>query len=271
MYKRSRPSWISMTMKEENLAFRKRFGQNFLIDGPALDRIVASLQLEGGEEVLEIGPGLGALTERLLKEDIRLTAIEIDRDLSVILERDFKEENFQLITGDVLKVDLSGLGQPLSIIGNLPYYITSAIIMYFLESDLEIERMIFMMQKEVATRLVAGPGSRDYGVLSVICQLYSRVSPLFDVGKNSFMPAPKVESTVVEILPIKDAGVDERTIVAIVKAAFSQRRKTISNSLSSHFSKGEVVQALKKAGLNPAARAETLSVEDFLHLSKCWP
>ncbi len=270
MFKRNRPSWIAATMKEENLAFRKRFGQNFLIDDNALDKIVDSLKLVPNENVLEIGPGLGALTERLLDQDISLTAVEIDRDLSRILERDFKSENFQLITEDILKVELNKLAQPLTIIGNLPYYITSAIIMYFLESQLDIRRMVFMMQREVADRLLAGPGSKDYGVLSVITQLYSQVNPLFDVGKNCFMPRPKVESSVVELLPRRDVLVEQKTL-DIIKAAFSLRRKTLANSLGSVFNKAEVIETLKKAGINPASRAESLSVQDFLEISKHWP
>lgn len=269
MYKRNRPSWIAQTMKEESLNFRKRFGQNFLIDDNALDRIVDSLELEEGSNVLEIGPGLGALTERLVDKDINLIAVEIDRDLASILERDFKEENFQLIVEDVLKLELSQLPEPLIVLGNLPYYITSAIIMLFLESDLEIEHLVFMMQKEVADRLLAEPGSKDYGILSLITQLYGRVEKLFDVGKNCFMPAPKVESTVVRIRP-RNEEVNPRTI-EIIKAAFSLRRKTLLNSLATSFEKEEIRLALEKSKISPSIRAENLSLEDFLRISSNWP
>lgn len=269
MYKRSRPSWIVQTMKEENLNFRKRFGQNFLIDDNALDRIVDSLELESGERVLEVGPGLGALTERLLEKDISLTAVEIDRDLARILEKDFQGDNFQLITQDVLKMDLSQLEGPLVVLGNLPYYITSAILMLFLESDLDISRMVFMMQKEVALRLVAGPGSKDYGILSVMTQLQGQVENLFDVGKNCFMPAPQVESSVVRISPNKEK-LDPLTS-RIVRAAFSLRRKTLLNSLSSDFEKDQVREALEKAKISPSRRAETLTLDEFTKLSQVWP
>lgn len=269
MYKRNKPSWIAKTMKAENLSFRKRFGQNFLIDDNALDRIVDSLKLNEGANVLEIGPGLGALTERLVDKAINLTAVEIDRDLASILERDFIEENFQLIVEDVLKLDLSQLPQPLIVLGNLPYYITTAIIMFFLESDLEIEHLVFMMQKEVADRLLAEPGSKDYGILSLITQLYGQVEKLFDVGRNCFMPVPKVESSVVRITP-RGEEVDQRTI-EIIKAAFALRRKTLVNSLATGFEKDDIRLALEKSKISPSIRAENLSLEDFLRISSNWP
>ncbi len=270
MYKRSRPGWIVQKMKKEGLVFRKRFGQNYLIDDNALERIMEAIDLKGGEKVLEIGPGLGALTERLLNNDIELYAVEIDRDLGRILERDFNQENFHLIVEDVLKVDPLSFPQPLVIIGNLPYYITSAIIMHFLESSLDISSMVIMMQKEVAQRLTASPGSKDYGVLTVITQIYAEVEKLFDVGRNCFMPTPKVESTVVKLWPRKSASLNEKGL-NIIKAAFSQRRKTLNNSLSSAFEKEEVIEALKKADIDPARRAESLSTDEFKTLIRLWP
>lgn len=270
MYKRNHPSWIAQKMKEENLSFRKRFGQNFLIDDHALEHILEALALNGGENVLEIGPGLGALTERLLTREIQLYAVEIDRDLGRILGEDFPRENFHLIVEDVLKVNPMDLPEPLVIIGNLPYYITSAILMHFLESPLEIPRMVMMMQKEVAQRLTAEPGTKDYGILSVITQIYAKVEKLFDVGKNCFMPAPKVESTVVRLEPGKRESLDEKAL-EIIKAAFSQRRKTLLNSLGSAFDRETILEALKNAGIDPARRAESLTIEEYKNLIQLWP
>lgn len=270
MYNRNRPGWIVKKMKEESLVFRKRFGQNYLIDEHALEGIIGALDLKGGENVLEIGPGLGALTERLLREEVELYAVEIDRDLGRILENDFKQENFHLIVEDVLKVDPLSFPQPLVIVGNLPYYITSAIIMHFLESSLEISSMSLMMQKEVAQRLLASPGSKDYGVLSVITQIYAQVEKLFDVGRNCFMPTPKVDSSLVRLWPGKSQNLEEKGL-KIIKAAFSQRRKTLNNSLSSVFEKEEISRALKNAHIDPARRAESLSIEEFKNLIKLWP
>lgn len=269
-FKRHRPSWIHETMKKEGLHFRKRFGQNFLIDEVALTKILQGLRLKGGDNLLEIGPGLGVLTERLLEEDLELYAVEIDRDLARILERDLKKENFHLIVEDVLKLDPSRFPEPLIILGNLPYYITSAIIMHFLESPLHITRMVFMMQTEVAKRLLAAPGSKDYGILSVITQSYGRVEKLFDVGKNCFMPAPKVESTVIGIDPYETRHLDELAL-EIIKAAFSLRRKTLLNALSTSFSKEEILLACERTGISPSSRAETLSVEDYKKLRDLWP
>lgn len=270
MYSRSRIGWIVQTMKKEKLVFRKRFGQNYLIDDNALERIVEAIDLSGGENVLEIGPGLGALTERLLTRDIALYAVEIDRDLGRILARDLGGENFHLLVDDILKVDPLVFPQPLVIVGNLPYYITSAIIMHFLESSLDISSMVLMMQKEVAHRLVASPGSKEYGVLSVITQIYADVEKLFDVGRNCFMPTPKVDSSLVKLWPGKNQKLEEKGL-QIIKAAFSRRRKTLNNSLSSNFEKEEIGLALKNAGIDPTRRAESLSIDEFKSLIALWP
>ena len=269
-YKRHRPSWIHETMKKRGLVIRKRFGQNFLIDEVAIGRILDALELKGGENVLEIGPGLGVLTERLLDQDLVLYAVEIDRDLAGLLEEELKKENFHLIVSDVLKSDPASFPEPLVILGNLPYYITSAIIMHFLESPLQIQKMVLMMQKEVAGRLVASPGSKDYGILSVITQNYGEVEKLFDVGKNCFTPAPKVESTVVSIKPFEKRSLDPLAL-EIIKAAFSLRRKTLQNSLSRAFEKDVLLEACRRAGIDPSTRAEQLSVEDFKKLRALWP
>lgn len=269
-FKRHRPSWIHETMKKNNLVIRKRFGQNFLIDEGAIERILHALDLKGGENLLEIGPGLGVLTERLLEKDLTLYAVEIDRDLAALLEEELDQENFHLIVDDVLKINPMDLPEPLVILGNLPYYITSAIIMHFLESDLDITRMVLMMQKEVAARLVAQPGSKDYGILSVITQSYGEVEKLFDVGKNCFLPAPKVESTVVSIVPHQERTLDPLAL-AIIKGAFSLRRKTILNALSTTFEKGEILEACRRTGIDPSSRAEKLTIDDYKKLRELWP
>lgn len=262
-YNRTNPSWIRAKMEIKSLRFQKQFGQNFLIDGNITENIIGLLDLVPSDHVLEIGPGLGALTERLIGRAERVQAVEIDRFLAQELIHDFPE--LELITGDFLKLDLGQFPAGIKLVANLPYYITSAIIMHVLESELEFDRFVIMLQKEVAQRLIAEPGSKVYGVLSVITQLYCDVDYGFDVSARCFMPAPKVDSAVVRLWP---KAKPPHGVIAVVKAAFSSRRKTLQNSLRNHYSPEQVSQALAQSGIDPMRRAETLNLSEFIALAE---
>lgn len=264
-YERTSPAWIKAKMAIKGLRFQKQFGQNFLIDGNVVENILAGLELQPTDTVVEIGPGIGALTERLFDRVDKLIAIEIDRNLAQEIQQDFPE--VEVLVGDVLKIDPSELPANAKLVGNLPYYITSAIIMHFLESDQPFERLVIMMQKEVAERISASPGSKDYGVLSVITQLYCEVDYLFTVSRHCYLPAPKVDSAVVRLCP---KTVQSKKLIPVVKAAFSSRRKTIYNSLKNAYDTDRVTAALNKAGIDPIRRAETLSLDEFVALGEAF-
>ncbi|HHT20469.1 MAG TPA: ribosomal RNA small subunit methyltransferase A [Tissierellia bacterium] len=262
-YDRTSPAWIKAKMDIKDLRFQKQWGQNFLIDGNVVENILSALDLTPEDTVVEIGPGLGALSERLIERVEHLVAVEIDRQLAHELARDFPR--IEVITGDILKVDPTVFPRGAKVVGNLPYYITSAIIMHLLESAWDFDRLVIMMQKEVAERISASPGSKDYGVLSVITQLYCEVDYLFSVSRSCYMPSPKVDSAVVRLWPKPER---DRSIVPVVKAAFSSRRKTIQNSLRNVYSPDKVSRALQRAGLEPTRRAETLSLGEFRQLAE---
>lgn len=262
-YERTSPSWIKAKMDIKDLRFQKQLGQNFLIDGNVVENILTALDLTKEDTVVEIGPGLGALTERLSERVDRLIAIEVDRKLARELAQDFP--GIEVIAQDVLKVDPAIFPPGAKIVGNLPYYITSAIIMHLLESDWPFDRLVIMMQKEVAERISASPGSKDYGVLSVITQLYCEVDYLFSVSRSCYMPSPKVDSAVVRLWPKEE---QDRVVIPVVKAAFSSRRKTIQNSLRNVYTPNQVSRALESAGIQPTRRAETLSLEEFRRLAE---
>lgn len=264
-YQRTSPSWIKAKMDLTDLRFQKQLGQNFLIDGNVVENILAALELTADDEVLEIGPGLGALTERLAERAGHVTAVEIDRNLARELTRDFPE--VEVITQDILKLSPVQFPAGVKIVGNLPYYITSAIIMHLLESELAFDRLVIMMQKEVAQRIAASPGAKDYGVLSVITQLYCEVDYLFSVSRHCYLPSPKVDSAVVRLWPKAERP---RHVIPVVKAAFSSRRKTIQNSLRNVYSPARVSRALDQAGIHPGRRAETLSLAEFIALGEAF-
>lgn len=264
-YERTSPAWIKGKMAIRNLRFQKQFGQNFLIDGNVVENILAALDLERTDTVVEIGPGLGSLTERLVDRVDRLVAIEIDRNLAQELQHDFP--SVDVLVGDVLKIEPTQFPSGVKLVGNLPYYITSAIIMHFLESSLVFDRLVIMMQKEVAERISASPGTKDYGVLSVITQLYCEVDYLFGVSRQCYMPAPKVDSAVVRLRP---KAHQTKNIIPVVKAAFSSRRKTIYNSLKNVFEPKRVLKALEQAGIDSGRRAETLSLDEFIALGEAF-
>ena len=255
---------------------RKRFGQNFLVDDTVIDGIIDAAELSGDDVVLEIGPGRGALTERLAREAGRLVAVEIDWDLASILEDKFQEfDNVTIIREDILKLDLDELlggYKGLKIVANLPYYITTPIIMKLFESGLDFDRIIVMVQKEVALRMCATPGSSDYGALSLAVEFYSNPSIIIEVPAHCFRPVPKVDSAVVRMDSIPHiCKEDERAnLFKVIKGSFLQRRKTLVNALSSAdiSTKDRIREAIIKMGLNENIRGEILSLNEFYQLSK---
>ncbi len=249
---------------------RKRFGQNFLQDHNVISQILASIQTAAGQHWVEIGPGMGALTEPLLKQGIDLDVIELDRDLVHLLNQKFQTfHNLTIHSFDALDFDFSKLvveGERLHIIGNLPYNISTPLLFHLLESAELIEEMHFMLQKEVVDRICAEPGSKKYGKLSIMLQYRCETEWLFDVPPESFNPPPKVMSAIVRLIPHSSPPcVAKKTddFSKIVTQAFSQRRKTLRNSLKNFFSEQELIDL----AIDPTSRAETISLKDFVRLS----
>jgi 16S rRNA (adenine1518-N6/adenine1519-N6)-dimethyltransferase len=253
---------------------KKHLGQNFLHDRSVIDRIVLALDPRPGDQVVEIGPGQGALTFPLLRRHGRLTAIEFDRDLHAPLQAAAREHGeLRLIEGDVLGVDftalaaeLAGDGGKIRLVGNLPYNLSSPILFHALDHAEAVRDMHFMLQKEVVERMACGPGSKVYGRLSVMLQAYCTVTPLFVVPPGAFKPAPKVDSAVVRLVPRPRGEIevaDHRSFANVVRAAFGQRRKTLRNALSGVAD----VAAIEAAGLRADARAEQVEVGGFVRLA----
>jgi 16S rRNA (adenine1518-N6/adenine1519-N6)-dimethyltransferase len=249
---------------------RKRFGQHFLHDQNIIDRILQSISPQAGENLVEIGPGQGALTWPLLKRCNRLIAVELDRDLVPMLESQSKRYgDLEVINADILEFELASLGPggKYRLVGNLPYNISTPLMFHLLESVKQIQDMHFMVQKEVALRIAAGPGDANYGRLSVMLQYRCACQYLFDVPPASFSPPPKVDSAVIRLTPLAapehDIG-DHGRFAAIVQAAFGQRRKTISNSLKPVLDRETIVAC----DIDPSLRAENLSIADFARLSR---
>lgn len=247
---------------------RKRFGQNFLQDPVYQQRIANSISLQPGAKCLEIGPGKGAITAQLLKRFGQIDAIEMDRDLVDLLQRKYPQSDLSIHQGDVLKIDFRQVAgdQRLSIIGNLPYNISSPLLFQLMDSLDIIDEMVFMLQKEVVDRMTAGPGSKTFGRLSVSTGLLLHSEKLFDVPPGAFFPAPKVMSSVVKLRPRQDVdqSLDREAFNGIVKAAFAKRRKTIRNALS-EWATGDQLAAL---GVDPGQRAEQLDIATYAHLAK---
>ena len=253
---------------------RKRFGQNFLHDNYIIESIVAAIQPKQGEALVEIGPGLAALTVPVSKLVDHLTVIEIDRDLaSRLVENPFLQNKISVIEQDALNFDFNQLsdtlGQPLRVFGNLPYNISTPLMFHLFEYAPIITDMHFMLQKEVVKRLVAAPNSKDYGRLSVMAQYYCQIIPVLEVPPTSFKPAPKVDSAVVKLIPYKQKPYivnDIKILSRITTEAFNQRRKTIRNSLGNLFT----AEQIDELGIDPNLRAENLTVEQYCLLTNAW-
>lgn len=263
-----------------NMSAKKKFGQNFLIDSHVLEGIVEAAGVTEDDLVLEIGPGIGSLTQYLAEAAGKVVAVEIDKTLLPVLADTLSEyDNVTVINEDILKVDLDEIvskngGRPVKVVANLPYYITTPIIMKLFESRAKIESITVMVQKEVADRMAAGPGGKDYGSLSLAVGYYAKAVTVMDVPPSSFIPQPGVGSAVVNLTRYAEPRVnvqDEKRLFEMVRTAFNQRRKTLSNSLSNNpalgVSRQEVTDALLKMGVDEKARGEILTLEQFAELS----
>lgn len=259
------------------LSLSKRLGQNFLISEQAVEQIVASACLSASDTVLEIGPGIGTLTQGLAETGASVVAVELDARLVEVLGTTLEGyDNIRIIHGDILKTDISReiKAEKYKVVANLPYYITTPIIMTLLERRLPIELLVTMVQKEVAERMVAPPGGKDYGALSVAVQYYTEPELLLDVPPAAFIPPPAVDSSVIRCI-IRDQPpvdvVDEKRFFRIVKAAFSQRRKTLSNALkTSGMTSQQIAGVLNSADIDPKRRGETLSLAEFAAVTNAW-
>lgn len=275
------PSELKALLARHGFAFSKSLGQNFLIDDHVLSSIVAAAQPDQNVGALEIGPGAGTLTRQLAANFKKAVAIEIDSALIPILNETMADyDNFTLIHKDVMEVDLKALTQqefgssPFCVAANLPYYITTPIVMGLLENRLPITTMTLMVQKEVADRMVASPGTKDYGALSVAVQFYTRPTIVCKAEPHCFLPQPKVASTVINLEVLREPAVkvnDQKKFFQIVKSAFGQRRKTLCNALSKSpyltLDKEDILEALSQLGMDPAIRGERLSIQEFAALS----
>ena len=271
-------------LQKYNFAFQKRFGQNFLIDTHVLEKIIASAEITKDDFVLEIGPGIGTMTQYLAEAAREVAAVEIDKTLIPILQDTLKEwNNVTVINNDILKVDIRQLareknqGRPIKVVANLPYYITTPIIMGLFENQVPIESITIMVQKEVADRMQVGPGTKDYGALSLAVQYYARPEIVANVPPNCFMPRPKVGSAVIRLERYEQPPVqvkDEKLMFRLIRASFNQRRKTLVNGLKNspelHFSKEEIEQALVNCGLPLTVRGEALTLEQFAQLANAF-
>jgi len=260
-------------MNSASYRTKKRFGQHFLHDRSVIDRIIAAAQLDPAEDVVEIGPGLGVLTDRLLQTAARVHVMEIDRDLITRLE-ERQEPRLTVHAGDVLKTDWPALlsQPPYTLVANLPYNISSQIVFKLLDHRQIFQRLVLMFQREVGERLVADPGGKDYGILSVLCQLWYEIDIVTLVKPGAFRPPPKVDSIVLHFRPLSQPRVDpvdETFFRQLVKAAFTQRRKTLRNSLQAGgFAAEKIDTALAACHIDPTRRGETLSLDDFSRLTK---
>lgn len=275
------PEGTKAILNRYPFVFQKKFGQNFLIDPHVLDKIINAADITKEDCVIEIGPGIGSVTEALIANAGKVISIEIDDQLIPILTEQFGEcENFRLIHKDVLKVDLHKLieeespNRRIKVVANLPYYITTPIVMMLLEHDLPIESITVMVQKEVADRMSSGPGSKQYGAITVAMKYYCDTYLVANVPQNCFMPRPNVDSAVIKLTLHQEPIVDiqnEAQLLKIIKAAFSQRRKTLLNTLASNgnlgVSKEDIKNILEETGIGPNTRGETLSLEDYANLS----
>ena len=261
--------------------FQKKFGQNFLIDTHVLDKIIHAANITKDDMVIEIGPGIGTMTQYLAEAAGKVIAVEIDKNLIPILEETLGDyDNVRVINEDVLKVDLKKIadeengGKPVKVVANLPYYITTPIIMGLFENEVPLESITVMVQKEVADRMQTGPGSKDYGALSLAVQYYAEPYIVANVPPNCFMPRPNVGSAVIRLtrhaVPPVEVN-DEKLMFEIIRASFNQRRKTLANGLNNaanlHFSKEKITEAIEKLGKGASVRGEALTLEEFAKLT----
>ncbi len=268
-------------LKKYNFNFQKKFGQNFLIDEHILEKIVDSAEITKEDCVLEIGPGIGTMTQYLAERAGKVIAVEIDKALIPILKDTLSEYgNVTIINEDVLKVDIKSLaekengGRPIKVVANLPYYITTPIVMGLFESHVPLDSITIMVQKEVAERMQVGPGTKDYGALSLAVAFYSKAEVVTIVSPNCFIPKPNVASAVIRLKVHEKPPVnvkDEKFLFDVIHASFRQRRKTLVNGLSHapelRVSKEEVAEALGKMGVSETIRGEAFTLEDFARLS----
>lgn len=268
-------------LNKYKFVFQKKFGQNFLIDTHVLEKIIRAADITKDDFVLEIGPGIGTMTQYLAENARKVMAVEIDRNLIPILEDTLAGyDNVTVVNEDVLKLDLPELvqkenaGKPVKVVANLPYYITTPIIMGIFESHMPLHSLTIMVQKEVADRMQAGPGSKDYGALSLAVQYYAKPYIAANVPPNCFMPRPNVGSAVIRLTkheqpPVEAA--DEKLLFGMIRASFNQRRKTLANGLNNSqelgYSKEQIEAAIKKAGFPPTVRGEALTLKQFAQLS----
>lgn len=268
-------------LQKYNFNFQKKFGQNFLIDEHVLDKIIRAAEITKDDYVLEIGPGIGTMTQYLACAAREVTAVEIDRALIPILEDTLKEyDNVSIINEDILKVDIAALakekngGRPIKVVSNLPYYITTPIIMGLFESHVPLESITVMVQKEVADRMQVGPGTKDYGALSLAVQYYAEPYIVANVPPNCFMPRPAVGSAVIRLTRHQKPPVevmDEKLMFRLIRASFNQRRKTLANGLKNsgelNLSKEVITAAIEKLGKGSSVRGEALDLEEFARLT----
>lgn len=272
-------------LNKYRFVFQKKYGQNFLIDTHVLDKIIRAAQIGADDFVVEIGPGIGTMTQYLAAAARQVTAIEIDKALIPILEETLEGyDNVTILNEDVLKVDIRSLveeqnnGEPIKVVANLPYYITTPIIMGLFESDVPLESVTVMVQKEVADRMKTGPGSKDYGALSLAVQYYARPELIANVPPNCFMPRPGVGSAVIKLTRHEKPPVqveEEAFLFQVIRAAFNQRRKTLVNSLNNALDiavpKEAAAKVLEEMGLSPSIRGEALTLEQFAELgNRLW-
>lgn len=277
------PTSTIAILQKYHFIFQKKYGQNFLIDANILEKIVDAAGVNQKDCVLEIGPGIGTMTQYLCEHAREVVAVEIDKKLIPILEQDTLSayDNITIINDDILKVDINAIvqeknnGNPIKVVANLPYYITTPIIMGLFESRVPLCSITIMVQKEVAERMQVGPGTKDYGALSLAVQYYARPEVMLTVPASCFMPRPNVDSAVIKLTrhdnpPVKVS--DEKLLFDIIRASFNQRRKTLVNALGNaagcNVKKEQVLSALEKMGLSPTIRGEALTLEEFAALTE---
>ncbi len=269
-------------LQKYNFNFQKKYGQNFLVDTHVLEKIMDAAQITADDCVVEIGPGIGTMTQYLAERAGSVVAVEIDKNLIPILQETLSEyDNVTIINEDILKVDLNRIveekneGRPVKVVANLPYYITTPIIMGLFENHVPLQSITIMVQKEVADRMQVGPGTKDYGALSLAVQYYARPEIVAIVPPNCFIPRPGVASAVIRLTRYEEPPVqvtDEAFLFALIRASFNQRRKTLANGLSNaqnlSLTREQVTEALESMGLSPTVRGEALTLSQFAALSE---